>query len=166
MTDTRVIVTIARPLDKRPFTAHTLHCSECGNVHEGEHGPTWWNDEMIAKLSRYFGDDGWHEGMAMADPDMDGRALVCPKCWEVTWCEGCNSAIHIWQPYEAGSDGTHWHLDCCGDDHEHPVVACKTCHDTGICTICRGGGLNEPGYGCTACDNANRCHVCSAAKAS
>lgn len=35
---------------------------------------------------------------------------------------------------------------------------CSNCGDTGTCPVCRGGGLNEPGLECPACQNTHRCH--------
>lgn len=85
-------------VDARPLTVYTIHCSNCGTVHEGEFGPDWWTADLLPKLNLYIDGDGWHV-------NEDGMALSCQKCWDHGWCDVCNDEVHAWQPHEHLADG-------------------------------------------------------------
>lgn len=110
---------VAHALDARPVVVYTVHCGSCGVVYVGEEGPAWFTIEQLTKLGSYEL-DGWQSDSTRVDPDFAGHPLVCPKCWEVGWCEECNSAIHVWErfEYETHEDDIHWHAKCCTGDHK------------------------------------------------
>ncbi len=91
-------------LDARPQVRFTLHCSNCGDPHEGEFGPDLWPGDTLNDLSKYaITEDGW----AL---DVDGRKLVCPGC-EIAWCVECRNPIYRWQA-SSHQDDEAWHDTC------------------------------------------------------
>jgi hypothetical protein len=94
-------------LDFRPVTLYSVHCSHCANPYLNEHGtPALFTQEELNKLTDYpLTDDEWHI-------NEDGRALSCPDCWSVGWCEECQEQIHAWEPKNSGRPGEDWHAAC------------------------------------------------------
>lgn len=104
MSDTTTAEYVPGPLpaglDARAVLRFTLHCSHCGKVHrEPEYDSiTTWHAEDLRSLSAYIdSDSGW-------ELDVDGRALVCPSCRQVGWCEDCGGEIRAWERYKAITD--------------------------------------------------------------
>jgi hypothetical protein len=113
--DSLPIPTVPPGLDARPVVRFTVHCSHCGKPAPGydSDGPCLWADEDLPKLGAYhLNDCDWHTNDRLADPDFEGRALVCPECWAVAWCETCTEEIHAWQPFESERAGVNWHKAC------------------------------------------------------
>jgi hypothetical protein len=42
-----------------------------------------------------------------------------------------------------------------------PRFDCEACEDSGVCTVCRGGSINEPGLSCLTCQNTHQCQRCN-----
>jgi hypothetical protein len=109
--------TVPAGLDARPVLRYTVHCSQCGKPapsYEWDDVTAIWRAEDLPKIGDYHLEDGgWKTNDGLHDPDFGGRVLVCPECWQVAWCEGCDAPIHVWQPLvEDPSDNTHRHVDC------------------------------------------------------
>lgn len=93
-------------LDARPRTVYTIHCSICGDAHEGEFGPSLWSESDLSNLSHFpLEDEDW-------ELNLEGRALVCPGCHTVAWCQKCRDRIHAWEE-KADLEANQWqHVKC------------------------------------------------------
>lgn len=94
-------------LDARPRVMYTIHCSVCGEVHEGEFGPSLWSAKNLSELSKFpLEDEDW-------ELDLEGRPLVCPECHTAAWCEKCGDRIHAWEDKKPLEGDRHWeHVEC------------------------------------------------------
>jgi hypothetical protein len=105
-------------LDARPVLRYTVHCSHCGVPAPGYefNDACLWAVTDLGNLGGYhLSERGWKTNDGLADPDFGGRALACPACWEVAWCEDCDEPIHAWQRYDNVGPGHSRHRGCGAD---------------------------------------------------
>jgi hypothetical protein len=46
------------------------------------------------------------------------------------------------------------------DAAQNTTAQCRDCGDSGTCSVCRGGSINEPGLSCIHCGNTHVCPSC------
>lgn len=94
-------------MDARSRVVYTIHCSACGEAHEAEFGPSLWSAKNLSELSKFpLEDEDW-------ELNLEGRALVCPGCHTVGWCEKCGDRIHAWEDKKSLEGDRRWeHVEC------------------------------------------------------